>query len=141
MLALALALSIGAGGATAVAAVVPGDQEPAFQGPSVLTRPAQKFQRSIARFRREQLKLLRTSSLVLGVPRATLDAIGSCESGGDPRSVSSDGSYRGKYQFDYGTWASVGGSGDPAAAPEYEQDMRAASLYKRAGSSPWPVCG
>ena len=76
-----------------------------------------------------------------GVSQATLDAIGACESGGDPTAVSSDGSYRGKYQFDYGTWASVGGSGDPAAAPEAEQDYRAALLYARSGSSPWPVCG
>ncbi len=71
----------------------------------------------------------------------TLDSIASCESGGDPTAVSSDGSYRGKYQFDYGTWESVGGHGDPAAAPEAEQDYRAALLYSRSGSSPWPVCG
>jgi hypothetical protein len=77
----------------------------------------------------------------LGVSMGTLEAIASCESGGDPTIVSSDGSYRGKYQFDYGTWASVGGSGDPAAAPEAEQDYRAALLYSQAGSSPWPVCG
>ena len=76
-----------------------------------------------------------------GVSSATLDAIGSCESGGDPSAVSADGTYRGKYQFDYGTWASVGGSGDPAAAPESEQDYRAALLYVRGGSSPWPICG
>jgi len=78
---------------------------------------------------------------VAGVPRATLESIASCESGGDPTAVSSDGSYRGKYQFDTGTWASVGGKGDPAGAPEAEQDYRAALLYSRAGSSPWPVCG
>jgi hypothetical protein len=76
-----------------------------------------------------------------GVSMATLESIASCESGGDPTVVSSDGSYRGKYQFDYGTWESVGGHGDPAAAPEAEQDYRAALLYSRAGSSPWPVCG
>ena len=46
-----------------------------------------------------------------------------------------------EYQFDYGTWAAMGGSGDPAAAPEAEQDMRAAMLYSSAGSSPWPICG
>ena len=78
---------------------------------------------------------------VAGVPRATLESIASCESGGNPTSVSSDGSYRGKYQFDTGTWASVGGKGDPAEASEAEQDYRAALLYSRAGSSPWPVCG
>jgi hypothetical protein len=54
--------------------------------------------------------------------------------------VSADGAYRGKYQFDYGTWASVGGSGDPAAAPEAEQDYRAALLYAEAGSGHWPNC-
>ncbi len=76
-----------------------------------------------------------------GVSQATLDAIGACESGGDPTAVSSDGTYRGKYQFDYGTWESVGGSGDPAAASEQEQDYRAALLYAQSGSSPWPICG
>ena len=70
-----------------------------------------------------------------------LEAIAQCESGGDPTADSADGTYRGKYQFDYGTWASVAGSGDPAAAPEAEQDARAAELYARAGSTPWPVCG
>jgi len=77
----------------------------------------------------------------LGVSMATLESIASCESGGDPTAISSDGSYRGKYQFDYGTWESMGGSGDPAAAPEAEQDYRAALLYSQSGSSPWPVCG
>jgi Transglycosylase-like domain len=75
------------------------------------------------------------------VSRSTLDSIAACESGGDPKAVSSDGTYRGKYQFDSGTWASVGGKGDPAAAPEAEQDMRAAMLYRRTGPSAWPVCG
>lgn len=77
----------------------------------------------------------------LGVSMATLESIASCESGGDPTAVSSDGTYRGKYQFDYGTWESMGGSGDPAAAPESEQDYRAALLYASSGSSPWPICG
>jgi Transglycosylase-like domain len=92
-----------------------------------------------ARLRRERREAFAT--LPGGVSQATLDAIGSCESGGDPTAVSSDGSYRGKYQFDYGTWESVGGSGDPAAASEEEQDYRAALLYTQSGSSPWPVCG
>ena len=39
------------------------------------------------------------------------------------------------------TWASVGGSGNPAAASEAEQNRRAALLYAREGASPWPVCG
>src|SRR5205823_11235122 len=37
----------------------------------------------------------------VGVSTATLNAIASCESGGDPTAVSADGAYRGKYQFDY----------------------------------------
>ncbi len=89
--------------------------------------------------RREQRE--RFADLPGGVSIETLEAIAACESGGDPTAVSSDGSYRGKYQFDYGTWESVGGHGDPAAAPEAEQDYRAALLYSRSGSSPWPVCG
>jgi hypothetical protein len=77
----------------------------------------------------------------VGVDQSTLDSIASCESGGDPTAVDPSGTYRGKYQFDLQTWASVGGSGDPAAAPEAEQDYRAALLMSRSGSSPWPVCG
>lgn len=71
----------------------------------------------------------------------TLASIAACESGGNPRAIGGGGTYRGKYQFDYGTWASVGGSGDPAAASEAEQDKRAAILYSQRGSAPWPVCG
>lgn len=92
--------------------------------------------RRAAREQREEF-----ATLPGGVTIGTLDAIAACESGGDPAAVSSDGTYRGKYQFDEGTWESVGGHGDPAAAPEDEQDYRAALLYSRSGSSPWPVCG
>ena len=72
---------------------------------------------------------------------AGLEAIAACESGGDPSAVGGGGQFRGKYQFDQQTWQSVGGSGDPAAAPEAEQDKRAAMLMAQRGSSPWPVCG
>lgn len=71
---------------------------------------------------------------------ALLEAIALCESGGDPGAVSADGRYRGKYQFTRSTWRSLGGSGDPAAAEETEQDQRAAALLTRDGTSPWPVC-
>lgn len=73
--------------------------------------------------------------------RATLERIAQCESGGNPKAVSPNGMYRGKYQFSRDTWRTVGGSGDPAAAPEREQDRRAYTLFKRAGTSPWPHCG
>ena len=76
-----------------------------------------------------------------GVSQSTLDTIAACESGGDPTAVSAGGTYRGLYQFDEGTWESVGGTGDPAAASPAEQSMRAAMLYSQSGSSPWPVCG
>ena len=72
---------------------------------------------------------------------AALQRIAQCESGGNPQAVSASGQYRGKYQFDLGTWQSLGGSGDPAAAPEAEQDRIAAILYARSGPAPWPVCG
>jgi lysozyme family protein len=69
-----------------------------------------------------------------------LAAIAQCESGGDPTAVSAGGRYFGKYQFSRRTWRSVGGRGNPAAAPEAEQDRRARILYRRAGTSPWPDC-
>jgi hypothetical protein len=90
--------------------------------------------------RRAVRRAMRAPKL-LGVKRKKLESIAECESHSDPRAVSSDGTYRGKYQFDKGTWKSNGGSGDPAKAPELEQDLRAAALYRAAGSNPWPNCG
>jgi len=107
-------------------------------------RTIRVVKRLIAVERRAELRRERRQAFATlpgGVSIATLEAIAACESGGDPTIVSSDGSYRGKYQFSFETWASVGGSGDPAAAPEAEQDYRAALLYSQSGSSPWPVCG
>jgi hypothetical protein len=69
-----------------------------------------------------------------------LSAIAECESGGNPRAVSSDGQYRGKYQFSQGTWEGLGGTGDPAKAPEWKQDRLALKLYRRSGNAPWPNC-
>jgi Transglycosylase-like domain/Putative peptidoglycan binding domain len=71
---------------------------------------------------------------------ATLARIAACESGGDPGAVSSSGRYRGKYQFSRATWRSLGGAGDPAGAPEAEQDRLAAKLLAARGTSPWPNC-
>ena len=69
-----------------------------------------------------------------------LQSIAQCESGGDPRAIGGGGLYRGKYQFNVGTWQSVGGKGDPAQASEAEQDKRAAILLARSGPGQWPVC-
>jgi hypothetical protein len=71
---------------------------------------------------------------------AQLARIAGCESGGNPAAVSAGGRYRGKYQFSRATWRAMGGIGDPAAAPEAEQDRRAAELLRREGTTPWPNC-
>jgi resuscitation-promoting factor RpfB len=76
-----------------------------------------------------------------GGTSATLARIARCESGGDPTAISSSGRYRGKYQFSRATWRAMGGKGDPAKAPEAEQDGRAAVLLAARGTSPWPNCG
>jgi peptidoglycan hydrolase-like protein with peptidoglycan-binding domain len=86
-------------------------------------------------FARDSIK--RTSSVKL--PRV-LKKIAQCESGGDPTAVSKDGKYRGKYQFTRATWRNLGGTGDPAAASEAEQDRRALKLYRARGTDPWPTC-
>ena len=86
----------------------------------------------------EQTASTTTSS---GGDDATLQRIAQCESGGDPTAVSADGTYRGKYQFDRETWRQMGGSGDPAAATEAEQDRIAAKLLAARGTAPWPNCG
>jgi peptidoglycan hydrolase-like protein with peptidoglycan-binding domain len=69
-----------------------------------------------------------------------LASIAQCESGGDPTAISPSGRYRGKYQFSRATWRAMGGSGDPAKAPEAEQDRLAAALLAARGTSPWPNC-
>jgi lysozyme family protein len=71
---------------------------------------------------------------------AVLERIAECESGGDPTTDTGNG-YYGKYQFSRATWRRMGGSGNPAHASEAEQDQRAAALYAREGSAPWPNCG
>jgi peptidoglycan hydrolase-like protein with peptidoglycan-binding domain len=81
-----------------------------------------------------------TARSTTSAPSSTLARIARCESGGNPAAVSPDGRYRGKYQFTRATWRAMGGSGDPAQAPEAEQDRLAALLLARAGTSPWPVC-
>lgn len=75
--------------------------------------------------------------------------VANCESGGGASDHSRTydgnphlhGTYAGKWQFAWGTWASVGGSGDPANASESEQDYRAWRLWKRDGWSPWECAG
>jgi hypothetical protein len=82
-----------------------------------------------------------TGAQARGSAATVLERIARCESGGDPRAVSANRRYFGKYQFSPATWRAVGGRGNPARASEAEQDRRALILYKREGTRPWPVCG
>jgi hypothetical protein len=103
-----------------------------------LGRAIRALRKRIARIR-AQLRA-RRAGLTPAV-RGLLERIAFCESKGNPHAIGGGGTFRGKYQFSYGTWRAVGGRGDPAAAPEAEQDRRAALLLRRSGSSPWPICG
>ena len=67
---------------------------------------------------------------------AQWEALKQCESGGNYANKRNP-NYRGAYQFGFGTWASVGGSGDPADASPAEQDMRAQLLFNQRGWQPW----
>ncbi len=133
------ALLAGAGPGTAAATLRRGAR--AMAHARAVARARAERRAAAARRRAARRLAARADSVPGGPGRATLETIAACESGGDPTSIGGGGAFRGKYQFDTGTWASVGGSGDPAAAPEAEQDYRAALLYARSGSSPWPVCG
>ena len=76
-----------------------------------------------------------------GLPRV-LVRIAKCESGGNPRAVSPNGMYRGKYQFMRSTWKAYGGrTRDPIDASEAHQDRVALRLYRARGTAPWPSCG
>jgi len=96
-----------------------------------LTRGAMGLQPFSAR------SVRRTSSVTLPL---VLRRIAECESGGNPRAISPGGTYRGKYQFSRATWQNLGGTGDPAAAPEWLQDRLALKLYRQRGTAPWPNC-
>jgi len=82
-----------------------------------------------------------TKSLPTNVASLNWAALAKCESGGNPRSVDSSGTYYGLYQFSISTWDSLGGSGLPSNASASEQTTRAELLYQRSGAGQWPVCG
>jgi hypothetical protein len=128
------------------------DKAPAASGVSqpaggldpVLRKATQVLERRTARFERARARAklaARYRPLPDGASFATLEKIAACESGGDPKAVSSNGLYHGKYQFHPDTWRSVGGAGLPSRAPEVEQDYRAAVLLVKSGPGQWPVCG
>lgn len=66
-----------------------------------------------------------------------------CESGRNPKALSSDGTYRGAFQFMKDTWKSAPKSpgGDPIDYPYSTQAVVAVALKHSQGTSPWPVCG
>lgn len=94
----------------------------------------------LARFTSAEVRHPKADSQVR-LPRV-LREIAECESGGNPRAISSNGLYRGKYQFSRATWKAIGGRGkDPARASEAHQDRMALRLYRQRGVAPWPACG
>ena len=103
-------------------------------------RSVRRHERTEERRRERAADRRRSAAAAAAVP-PHLEVIAQCESGGDPTAIGGGGQFRGKYQFTYETWAAVGGSGDPAQAPEGEQDRRAAILYETSGPGQWPVCG
>jgi hypothetical protein len=113
---------------------------------------ARELRRSIRRMRTRFVRWSRTYEgrkvvyilKVRRIPkwgRAHLRSIAWCESRNNPRAIGGGGAFRGMYQFTFRTWGVVGGNGDPAAAPRYEQTWRAWLLLSRHGSGHWPVCG
>ncbi|MFE6223422.1 MULTISPECIES: resuscitation-promoting factor [unclassified Streptomyces] len=80
-------------------------------------------------------------SSVAGADGLNWGALAACESGGRPDAVDPSGTYGGLYQFDPGTWRSLGGKGVAQDAPAAEQTYRAKKLYVQRGAGPWPHCG
>ena len=99
----------------------------AFAAPTTTERPKPRVSRS--------------------APRTTVRPTGDiwwqlalCESGGDPRAVSSSGTYRGAFQFSLRTWRSVGMAGDPIQFDYETQLIAAKRLQARSGWGQWPSC-
>ena len=109
---------------------------------AVRDQPPARLAHRVRDLRRELQDARRTKARTRASSAAspTLEAIAACESGGNPATNTGNGFY-GKFQFTLSTWQSVGGTGNPAAASEAEQNQRAALLYAREGAAPWPVCG
>jgi hypothetical protein len=66
-----------------------------------------------------------------------------CESGGSAKAISSDGTYRGAFQFTKPTWRNAPKSpgGDPVDYSWRTQAVVAVYLKERDGTGAWPVCG
>ncbi|MER6381825.1 ubiquitin-like domain-containing protein [Streptomyces sp. NPDC001233] len=98
----------------------------------------------VVRKPRKQIVKVGTKPLpqsVSGADDLNWRGLATCESGGRPDAVDPSGTFGGLYQFDAGTWHSLGGNGRPQDAPAEEQTFRAKKLYTRRGATPWPSCG
>jgi hypothetical protein len=73
------------------------------------------------------------------VPTDPWSALRQCESSGNYAENTGNG-YYGAYQFTAGTWAALGLSGLPSAAPPAVQDQAAQELQARRGWGQWPSC-
>jgi transglycosylase-like protein len=143
LLTLTLICLVAVPAAYAATTAAPGDQsgdETLLASPLAKPLDASQAGRQLRAARADARRESRPAVPRIAIP-PQLEAIAQCESGGNPRAINAGGTYRGKYQFSTATWAGVGGTGDPAAAPEAEQDRRAAMLYARSGAGQWPVCG
>lgn len=115
---------------------------------STMPRSAEKA-RKRAKLRRNRIVGLTISAVVgIGVLVGTVGSasadpsagdwlkLRTCESGGNYATNTGNG-YYGAYQFDLGTWASIGGSGVPSDASPATQDALAYKLWQERGWSPW----
>jgi len=66
-------------------------------------------------------------------------ALRGCESGGN-YAINTGNGYYGAYQFDFGTWRSLGYAGAPNAASPAVQDAAVSALEEQRGWTPWPSC-
>lgn len=87
----------------------------------------------------KQVEVIGVQTGFTGAFQEALARLRSCEAGGNYANKKNP-TYRGAYQFSYGTWANFGGYADPADAPPEVQDQAAYLLYQRRGWQPWPAC-
>src|SRR5262245_20483579 len=75
-----------------------------------------------------------------GICVSCWERVAGCESG-HRWYMSTGNGYFGGLQFTLSTWRGVGGRGYPHRASRWTQMLMAERLRRRAGLSPWPVCG
>ena len=104
-------------------------------------QPAKQISETITKQPVTEVLKVGTKPLPTNVADLDWAALAQCESGGNPKSVDSSGTYYGLYQFSVATWDSLGGTGLPNQASPSEQTDLAELLYERSGVGQWPVCG